>query len=224
MACDLVQAFDVIVPPSSKTKEMSLKSDRKIRTKTVYSMLGPARFRFRRKSAWMCPKFGKRLVIENEACTSRTRAWDGFVDQHVGGANAVTDGTVFVDRDMNGARGIMLRALNGKLCRLPRFLSADRVMTVGYRRSMMVRRIAALFPFARYTGSHGTMNGIFNLAVPTCSGAGELCRRAASEVRPISTGVPFGTSFILGRSETTRAGIRTRTLAPREARCGQESA
>ncbi|MCY3875040.1 MAG: hypothetical protein OXF88_12210, partial [Rhodobacteraceae bacterium] len=52
---------------------MSARSERKIRTRTVRSMPGPAHYRFRRKLAWMCRKYGKRLVIANEAYTSRTR-------------------------------------------------------------------------------------------------------------------------------------------------------
>ncbi|MYF90493.1 MAG: hypothetical protein F4186_14920, partial [Boseongicola sp. SB0676_bin_33] len=41
----------------------------------------------------------------------------GFVDQNLGGARTVSDGSIVVDRDMNGARGIMLRALYGNLGR-----------------------------------------------------------------------------------------------------------
>ena len=56
VAYDLVQAFDVILLPSFETKEMSGKSDRKIRTRTVRSMLGLAHYRFRQKLEWMCRK------------------------------------------------------------------------------------------------------------------------------------------------------------------------
>ena len=117
VAYDLVQAFDVILLPSFETKEMSAKEDRRIRTKTVRSMLGLAHYRFRQKLEWMCRKHGKRLVICNEAYTSRTRSWDGFVNENLGGAKTVSDGSIVVDRDMNGARGIMLRALYGNLGR-----------------------------------------------------------------------------------------------------------
>ena len=118
VAYDLVQSFDVILLPSFETKEMSAKEDRRIRTKTVRSMLGLAHYRFRQKLDWMCRKYGKRLVICNEAYTSRTRSWDGFVNEHLGGARTVSDGRITVDRDVNGARGIMLRALYGNLGRM----------------------------------------------------------------------------------------------------------
>ena len=117
VAYDLVQTFDVILLPSFETKQMSAKDDRKIRSKTVRSMLGLAHHRFRQKLEWMCRKHGKRLVVCNEAYTSRTRSWDGFVNEHLGGAKTVSDGRIVVDRDMNGARGIMLRALYGNLGR-----------------------------------------------------------------------------------------------------------
>ena len=117
VAYDLVQAFDVILLPSFETKDMSAKEDRRIRTKTVRSMLGLAHYRFRQKLAWMCRKYGKRLIVVNEAYTSQTRSWDGFVNEHLGGAKTVSDGNIVVDRDMNGARGIMLRALYGNLGR-----------------------------------------------------------------------------------------------------------
>ena len=118
VAYDLVQSFDVIILPSFETKGMVAKDDdRQIRTKTVRSMLGLAHHRFRQKLEWMCRKYGKRLVICNEAYTSRTRSWDGFVNENLGGAKSVSDGSIVVDRDINGARGIMLRALYGNLGR-----------------------------------------------------------------------------------------------------------
>ena len=48
----------------------------------------------------------------NEAYTSKTRSWDGAVNTKLGGAKAIRDDTGFgMDRDVNGARGIFLRAL-----------------------------------------------------------------------------------------------------------------
>ncbi len=117
VAYDPVQAFDVILLPSFGKRDMSTKSDRKIRTRTVRSMLGLAHDRVRQKLAWMCRKCGKRLVIAMEAYASRSRSWDGIVEQEPGDSKTVSDGTIIVDRDMNGARGILLRALNGNLGR-----------------------------------------------------------------------------------------------------------
>ena len=97
---------------------MSAKPGRRIKTRTVRSMLGLAHYRFRQKLEWMCRKHGKRLIVANEAFISRTRSRDGFANEHLGSAKTVSDGSIAVDRDMNGARGIMLRALYGNLGRL----------------------------------------------------------------------------------------------------------
>ncbi len=125
---DLGRAFDVILLPSFETGDMSAREGRKIRTRTVRSMLGLAHCRFQRRLAWMCRKCGKRLIVANEACTGRTRSRDGFANPRLGGARTVSDGTLFVDRDMSGARGVMLRAH----CRSPgRFRAAGADVALG---------------------------------------------------------------------------------------------
>lgn len=115
VAFDLVSQFDVVLLPSFETQEMASKVERKIRTKTVRSMLGLAHYRFELHLKWMCKKYGKRLVICNESYTSKTRSWDGVIHSSLGGAKMISDGNIRVDRDHNGARGIMLRALYGNL-------------------------------------------------------------------------------------------------------------
>jgi putative transposase len=113
VAYDLVNTFDVILLPSFETKEMTSTEDRKIHTTTVRSMLGLAHYRFKLKLQWMCRKYGKRLVIGNEAYTSKTRSWDGIITENLGGSKTISDGEIRVDRDVNGARGFLLRALYG---------------------------------------------------------------------------------------------------------------
>ena len=53
------------------------------------------------------------LVIDvNEAYTSKTRSWDGTVNARLGGARVIRDESGFgMDRDVNGAHGVFLRAL-----------------------------------------------------------------------------------------------------------------
>lgn len=110
---DLVSSYDIILLPSFETSQMSKKSGRKIRSKTVRAMLGLGHYRFKQMLYWMCKKYGKRLVIVNESYTSKTRSWDGSVKNNLGGSKTISDGSITVDRDINGARGIMLRALYG---------------------------------------------------------------------------------------------------------------
>ena len=48
----------------------------------------------------------------NEAYTSKTCSWDGSVEEKLGGRAVIRDEDGFgMDRDVNGARGIFLRAL-----------------------------------------------------------------------------------------------------------------
>ena len=57
----------------------------------------------------------KRRLGENRVSgqtSSRTRSWDGRVDEKLGGSRTIRDESGFImDRDINGARGIFLRAL-----------------------------------------------------------------------------------------------------------------
>ena len=47
-----------------------------------------------------------------KAYTSKTRSWDGTVNARLGGARVIWDESGFgMDRDVNGARGIFLRAV-----------------------------------------------------------------------------------------------------------------
>ncbi len=65
------------------------------------------RFKQRLKSA---AAIGKTVVDCNEAYTSKTASWTGEIKK-MGGAKTITSQGVTVDRDLNGARGIFLRAL-----------------------------------------------------------------------------------------------------------------
>ena len=115
VAHDLVTRFDVILLPRFEARRMSERTGRKIGSRTVRGMLGLAHYAFRKHLEWMCRKYGKRLVLCNEAYTSKTLSWNGWVVENLGGARKVGDGEITVDRDINGARGTMLRALYGNL-------------------------------------------------------------------------------------------------------------
>ena len=77
-------------------------------------MLTFAHFRFKQLLKHKAAELGADVMDVNEAYTSKTVSWTGEV-KNIGGAKYVTSGRgknkVVVDRDYNGARGIMLRAL-----------------------------------------------------------------------------------------------------------------
>ena len=54
---------------------------------------------------------GKTMLDVNEAYTSKTMSWCGKIKKNLGGSKTISDGFIKVDRDVNGARNIMLRAL-----------------------------------------------------------------------------------------------------------------
>lgn len=112
LAYELVQKYDVIFLPSFETKNMSKKHKRNIRRRTVREMLSLNHYKFKIKIKWYADKYGKHVVDCNESYTSKTRSWDGVINDKLGGKKSITDGKVVVDRDINGARGILLKQLN----------------------------------------------------------------------------------------------------------------
>ena len=85
---------------------------RKLRSKSVRSLLTYAHYRFQQFLVWKAWQSGKDVVLVNEAYTSKTCSWSGEIILNLGGRQVVagSDG-VRVNRDINGARGIFLRAL-----------------------------------------------------------------------------------------------------------------
>lgn len=111
VAFDIVSNFDVVLLPKFETKAMAHKLRRKINSKAVRAMLGFGHYRFKQTLKWMCRKYGKHFIEVNEAWTSVTQSWNGRVKHNLGSAKMIGK-TLKVDRDINGARNILLRALS----------------------------------------------------------------------------------------------------------------
>ena len=91
---------------------MSRRAGRRIRSKTARMMLSFRHYEFKRRLRWKAWQRGALVIAVNEAYTSKTRSWDGSVKEHLGGSTLIRDENGFgMDRDVNGARGIFLRAL-----------------------------------------------------------------------------------------------------------------
>ena len=105
-----VRNFDVILIPKFETSQMSRRGYRKIRAKSVRSMLTFAHYRFQEFLKFKAWEYDKVVVHVNEAYTSKTCSWNGKIKK-IGGAKFIRDNGVVVDRDYNGARGIFLRGL-----------------------------------------------------------------------------------------------------------------
>jgi putative transposase len=109
----LCQNFKVILLPTFETSEMVKKQNRKIRSKTVRAMLTWAHYRFKMFLKFKAQEFGSIILDVNEAYTSKTCSVCGAIKQNLGGSKVLkckNCGTI-IDRDYNGARGILLRAL-----------------------------------------------------------------------------------------------------------------
>lgn len=105
-----VKEFDVIVIPPFDASEMSRRSTRKIRRGVVRSMLNWGHGLFRKRLISKAQEYGKSVVIQNEAYTTKTCSWCGN-RQNVDKVYRCKGCGATMDRDINGARGILLRAL-----------------------------------------------------------------------------------------------------------------
>ncbi|PPT09092.1 Transposase IS605 OrfB [Geitlerinema sp. FC II] len=108
----LVDNFDVILLPTFETSQMSKRSQRQIRSKTVRSMLSFSHYRFKQFLKYKAFETGKLVLDVCEAYTSKTVSWTGEL-LNIGGAKQIKSriDSQVMDRDINGARGIFLRAL-----------------------------------------------------------------------------------------------------------------
>jgi len=112
LAYELVSQYDVIFLPTFETKKMSNKHKRNIRRVTTRQMLDLNHYQFKQRIKWYADKYGKHIVDCNESYTSKILSWSGEVDNRLGGKKVITDGIIKVNRDVNGARGILLKQIS----------------------------------------------------------------------------------------------------------------
>ena len=109
----LVDNFDVILLPTFETSQLVSKSRRKLRNKSVRQMLTLSHYGFKTFLKWKAWEQSKKVIDCNEAYTSKTVSWTGEIVKNLGGAlniKSLSTG-LKMNRDLNGARGIFLRAL-----------------------------------------------------------------------------------------------------------------
>lgn len=114
VAYHLVSLYDVIFLPTFETSKMATKkgSKRRIRANTCRQMLDLCHYQFKMRLKWYAKKYGKHVVDCNEAYTSKTRSWDGTIDDKLGSSKTIKGGGFIVDRDVNGARNIFMKCLS----------------------------------------------------------------------------------------------------------------
>ena len=109
----VVSNYKVVFLPTFETSQMVARQQRKIRSKTARNMLTWSHFRFAQHLAQMANRNNCIVVRCNESYTSKTCPECGTIHEKLGGSK------VFkcphcgykASRDANGARNIMIRAL-----------------------------------------------------------------------------------------------------------------
>ncbi|MBW4639697.1 MAG: transposase [Gloeocapsa sp. UFS-A4-WI-NPMV-4B04] len=113
VACHLTQNYRVIFLPTFETSQMVQKKNRKIRSKTARAMLTWAHYRFKLFLKHKAALNGCVVVDVTEEYTSKTCTSCGHIHQQLGGSKTFKCPNCghSLPRDMNGALGIMLKAL-----------------------------------------------------------------------------------------------------------------
>lgn len=117
----LIKNFDLVLLPHYEIKDFVISCGRKLNNKSVRKMLSLNFYKFSQtlirkfneKKGLLCMdgKLYPRVVRVNEAYTSKTQTWDGMIASVGAKETLKISKGVTIDRDINGARNIFLRAL-----------------------------------------------------------------------------------------------------------------
>jgi putative transposase len=110
----LCQNYSYILLSEFQTKQMSKRENRRIRKKSVRAMLTWSHFRFRQRLLHKSREYPwTRIFLVDEPYTSKTCGVCGSLHHKLGGNKTFCCPSckVVIDRDINGARNILLRFL-----------------------------------------------------------------------------------------------------------------
>ena len=123
----LVDTFDIILLPTFETSDIVMRGKRKLHKKSARQMLTLSHYRFKQFLKHKAKETGCIVLDVCEAYTSKTVSWNGEIRKSLGGRKIIKDSAgLKMDRDLNGARGIFLRALVDE----PWLLSMSNLQTV----------------------------------------------------------------------------------------------
>ena len=102
-----------VLLPKFETKKMSKRFNRRIKSKTVRGMSALCHYGFQQKLITKALETDTEVLIVSEHYTSKTCGQCGKINQKLGGKKVFEceDCEFLLDRDYNGARNIMLRAM-----------------------------------------------------------------------------------------------------------------
>lgn len=111
----LTSRFKVIIFPPFNVSKMINKSKRKISKKVVRSLSCFRFFEFKERLKLKCNENGITFIESSESFTSRTNSFTGELIKNLGSKEKFKFDNIFVDRDINGARNILIRAMRDAL-------------------------------------------------------------------------------------------------------------
>ena len=103
--------FKVIIFPPFNVSEMVKKSKRKLPKKVVRAMNCFRFYEFKERLKLKCKENGVTFVESSEAFTSKTNSFTGELMENLGSKESFKFNNVSIDRDVNGARNILIRAM-----------------------------------------------------------------------------------------------------------------
>lgn len=103
--------FKVIIFPPFNVSKMVKKSKRKLPKKVVRAMYCFRFFDFKERLKLKCKENGVTFIESSEAFTSRTNSFTGELIEDLGSKEKFEFDNISVDRDINGARNILIRAM-----------------------------------------------------------------------------------------------------------------
>jgi len=109
----LTKNFDTIIIPAFETKKMVTKDKSVLRRKTKTELLCLCHYKFLQKLKFKCKEQQRNLIVCEESYTSKTCGNCGILHSKLGGNKKFNCPTckVNLDRDLNGARNILLKQL-----------------------------------------------------------------------------------------------------------------
>ncbi|MEG4347513.1 transposase [Microcoleus sp. A003_D6] len=114
----LTTNYHVIFLPTFETSQMVRRAQRKINKKSARQMLTWAHYRFKQIIKHQADRNGSIVVDVSEAYTSKTCSKCGHIHRKLGGSKVFKcpNCQTVIERDLNGARNILLRALSDSTC------------------------------------------------------------------------------------------------------------
>lgn len=103
--------FKVIIFPPFNVSEMVKKSNRRLPKKVVRAMNCFRFYEFKERLKLKCKENGITFVESSEAFTSRTNSFTGELMENLGSKEKFMFNNISIDRDINGARNILIRAM-----------------------------------------------------------------------------------------------------------------